>query len=256
MTVDPMRSIQGSDEICSSTWAVFSWPWLVVLIYRGWITIPQKIWGFVISQISGSWIVEPIRIQMECQHNGFEGFSTCDFFKDGFFCGWFFLRICASHWDSSITIEANKKTPFKLVKLARDLTQVPGPPKGSVLEGNPPPPLFQGNLGWWTIIIWPEFKGEYFWVTFSLWHQTFANPSLWRTTVKTFTNCYIEYFWSPGCGQKLLDLWRLIPLDIFGFPLQCFANLARAHVMMMRRRQPAVGIGKFLGWCCRCSSKM
>ena len=32
------------------------------------------------------------------------------------------------------------------------------PPKGSVLEGKWDP-LFQGNLGWWNIIIWPEYWG-------------------------------------------------------------------------------------------------
>ena len=39
-----------------------------------------------------------------------------------------------------------------LVKLGRDLTR-PGPPNGGLLREFP---LFQGNLGWWNIIIWPD----------------------------------------------------------------------------------------------------
>ena len=49
-----------------------------------------------------------------------------------------------------------------LVKLGRDLTRVPGPSKGSKLEGKSW--LFPGNLGWWNIIVqvaafteWPPF---------------------------------------------------------------------------------------------------
>ena len=39
-----------------------------------------------------------------------------------------------------------------LVKLVRDRTR-PKTPKWWFSEGNP---LFQGNLGWWNIIVWPD----------------------------------------------------------------------------------------------------
>ena len=43
-----------------------------------------------------------------------------------------------------------------LVKLQRPHEPTWAPDRGSCLEGKCAEPLFQGNLGWWNIMIWPD----------------------------------------------------------------------------------------------------
>ncbi len=68
--------------------------------------------------------------------------------------------------------------PMDLVKWNRDLTRPKNPPNGGLVREIP---LFQGNLGWWNIIIWPDgwyqAGSKYWWFT-RVWRLGFYGPNL------------------------------------------------------------------------------
>ena len=114
--------------------------------------------------------------------------SQAIFFHGAMMCCWIF-RACRRK---------------DLVKLARDLTRVFTPDGGLVLEI----PLFQANLAWWNIIIWPER-----WTVFSFWalKLSFRKKTFhWKVNDLTLA---AHFFKTQQMQQNENDPNQLIPDD-------------------------------------------
>ena len=85
----------------------------------------------------------------------------------------------------------------------RDLTR-PGPPNGGFSKGDPR--LFQGNLGWWNIIFWPEEV---------LFGKCLANARHAFDKKWAHANHRSRDFWGISGSWELGDSI----LDLFYFPL-------------------------------------
>ena len=60
------------------------------------------------------------------------------------------LRNVPNYWQPSLNPEAKSLSIDWLVCLVWDLIEI------KVAEEGKWDPLFQGNLGWWNVVIWPE----------------------------------------------------------------------------------------------------
>ena len=83
--------------------------------------------------------------------------------------GWWF-SIFTTFWKHRV---GRNETQCLLVKLYRDLTR-PGPPRGS---WGGEITFFQGNLGWWNILVWSDVSFQRKVFIHTPWNQQFASEN-------------------------------------------------------------------------------